>query len=220
MIRFLVIWSLALTVWSVIRPADYAVWLFEIFAGVAGVAVLALTSNRFRFSPLVYVLVAVHFAILAIAAKYTYAEMPLFNWLRDDFGLARNYYDRIGHFFQGFVPALIAREFLLRLGGLRPGKVLTFLCISIALAIAAFWELLEWWVVIVFYPGSGPEWLGTQGDVWDAQSDMFMAFLGGILASTLLTGAHDRSLRKVSPLWAKTSASPARRPGPRDLREP
>lgn len=159
-----------------------------------GVGLLALTHRRFRFSGLVYLLVAVHFTILAVGAKYTYAEMPLFNWLRDAFGLARNYYDRVGHFAQGFFPAIIAREILLRSTPLRPGKMLSFLAASVCLAMSGFYELIEWWVVLVFYPHSGPEWLGLQGDPWDAQQDMFMALLGAVLALALLSRAHDRSL--------------------------
>jgi len=165
---------------------------------VAGVGLLALTYWRFPFSRLVYLLVAVHFTILAVGAKYTYAEMPLFNWLRDTFDLTRNYYDRVGHFAQGFFPALIAREILLRTTPLRPGKMLTFLVASVCLALSAFYELIEWWVVLVFYPESGPEWLGLQGDPWDAQQDMFMALLGAVAALALLSRAHDRSLASLT----------------------
>jgi putative membrane protein len=194
--RVLLISCSVFLIWSAIRPKDYGVWLFEIAAGLIGVTILALTYRRFRFSDFIYLLVAIHFAVLAIAAKYTYAEMPLFNWLRDSLGLARNHFDRVGHFLQGFVPAMIAREFLLRFSPLKPGRILAFLCISIALAISAFWELIEWWTVIVFYPTAGPEWLGTQGDPWDAQWDMFMAFAGAVVSILLLSAAHDRSMKK------------------------
>jgi len=190
----LVVCSVVLA-WSAIRPRSYDVWLFEIFAGLLAVGALALTCRRFRFSGLVYLLVGVHFAVLAVAAKYTYAEMPLFNWIRDAWGLGRNYYDRVGHFFQGFVPALVAREILLRTTRLERGKMLSFIVASICLAISAFWELLEWWMVVFFYPQSGPEWLGSQGDVWDAQGDMFMALTGAVLALIGLSRSHDRSMR-------------------------
>ena len=189
--------SLVLLAWSAIRPLSYDVWLFEIAPGIIGVAALAVTYRWFRFSGLVYVLVGIHFAILAIAAKYTYAEMPLFNWLRDALHLSRNHYDRVGHFAQGFVPAIVAREILLRTTGLRPGKMLAFLCACVCLAISAFWELLEWWVVIFCYPGSGPEWLGLQGDVWDPHWDMFMALAGAVIALALLSRLHDRSITAV-----------------------
>jgi len=130
--------------------------------------------------------------------------MPLFNWLRDTLGLARNHFDRVGHFLQGFVPAMIAREFLLRFSPLKPGKVLAFLCIGIALAISAFWELIEWWTVVLFYPTAGPEWLGTQGDPWDAQWDMFMAVAGAVTSILLLSGTHDRSMTKTQELSDET----------------
>ncbi len=184
----------AILVWSAIRPWSYDVWAFEIAAGVVGVALLVATFRWFRFSNLVYVLVGIHFAILAVAAKYTYAEMPLFNWLRDALHLSRNHYDRVGHFAQGFVPAMIVRELLLRTTGLRRGKMLTFLCACVCLALSAAWELLEWWMVVLFYPSRGPEWLGMQGDPWDAQWDMLMALVGAVAALLLLSRRHDRSM--------------------------
>ncbi|HPD13693.1 MAG TPA: DUF2238 domain-containing protein [Planctomycetota bacterium] len=190
----LVVFCSAVLVWSAIRPHSYDVWAFEIAAGVIGVAVLAALYPRFRFSNLAYVLVAVHFAILAVAAKYTYAEMPLFNWLRDALGLSRNHYDRVGHFAQGFVPAILAREVLRRTAGLRPGGMLSLLCACVCLAISAAWEIIEWWIVVFFYPTSGPEWLGLQGDVWDAQWDMFLALAGAVAALVLLSRRHDRSM--------------------------
>lgn len=188
--------SAALLVWSAIRPFAYDVWLFEIAAGAIGLVVLAATWRRFRFSGLAYLLVGFHFAILAVAAKYTYAEMPLFNWLRDALGLARNHYDRVGHFAQGFVPAILAREVFLRTSGLRPGKMLAFLTVCFCLAFSAFWELLEWWMVVFLYPASGQEWLGTQGDVWDAHWDMFLCLIGAVVALLLLSRAHDRSMAR------------------------
>jgi putative membrane protein len=183
-------------IWSGIKPYDYGVWLFELALGLIGLGILIFTYNRFQFSGLVYVLVGIHFAVLAIGAKYTYAEMPLFNWLRDTFHLARNYYDRVGHFMQGFVPALIVREVLLHKTPLKPGKWLGFLCISVCLAFSAFYELLEWWMVLVFYPKEGANWLGMQGDIWDAQSDMLMALIGAILAIVFLSRLHDKSMKK------------------------
>ncbi|MCX7918458.1 MAG: DUF2238 domain-containing protein [bacterium] len=184
-------------IWSAINPFDYAVWLFELALGLIGIGILIVIYNRFRFSGLVYIWVGIHFAVLAIGAKYTYAEMPVFNWLRDTFHLARNHYDRVGHFMQGFVPALIVREVLLRKTPLKPGGWLGFICIAVCLAISAFYELLEWWMVVVFYPQEGAEWLGMQGDIFDAQKDMLMALIGATLAIVLLSKAHDQSMERV-----------------------
>lgn len=189
--------ALVFFIWSAIKPYDYGVWIFELALGLIGLGILIVIYNRFRFSGLVYILVGIHFAILAIGAKYTYAEMPVFNWLRDTFGLARNYYDRVGHFMQGFVPALIVREVLLRKTPLKPGGWLGFLCVSVCLAFSAFYELLEWWMVLVFYPKEGANWLGMQGDIWDAQGDMLMALIGATLAILLLSRAHDQSMGKI-----------------------
>jgi putative membrane protein len=185
------------TAWSAWRPYDYGTWAFELALGFAGLAVLAATRRRFHMSGLAYALAAVHFVILAAGAKYTYAEMPLFNWLRDALGLARNHFDRVGHFMQGFVPAILAREVLLRTSPLRPGKWLSFLCVAVPLAFSAFYELLEWWMVALFYPSHGPYWLGMQGDPWDAQWDMLMALAGATLAIALLSRLHDRSMRRI-----------------------
>jgi putative membrane protein len=184
-------------VWSLLHPVNYWVWLFEISAGVVGLAVLAATYRRFPFSRLVYVLVGIHFGVLAIAAKYTYAEMPLFNWLREALGLARNHYDRVGHFFQGLVPALITREVLLRQTALKPSKLVSLLCVSVCLAFSAFWELLEWGIAVAFYRENAAAWLGMQGDIWDAQWDMFMALCGATFSIVFLSGVHDRSMAKV-----------------------
>ena len=164
----LVVVALSL-IWSAIRPHDYPTWFFELFLGFAGIAALVALYRRFPFSALVYILAASHFAILAVGAKYTYAEMPLFNWLRDTFHLARNHYDRVGHFAQGFVPAIVAREVLLRTTDLKRGKMVGFLPICVCLALSAFYELLEWWWAVLAYKEKGGDWLGWQGDMWDAQ---------------------------------------------------
>ncbi len=194
---FLFVVGIAL-VWSAVRPRDYGVWIFELSLGLVGVAFLIATRARFPFSGLVYALAAVHFVILACGAKYTYAEMPLFNWLRDAFHLSRNHFDRVGHLAQGFIPAMFVREFLRRTGGLRPGALLGFLCISVCLAFSAFYEILEWWTVLKFYPTSGPEWLGMQGDPWDTQEDMLMALIGSCIAILALSSRHERSMAALS----------------------
>jgi len=185
-------------VWSAIRPMDYGVWIFELSLGLAGVALLVATRRRYPFSGLAYGLAAIHFVILACGAKYTYAEMPLFNWLRDAFHLSRNHFDRVGHLAQGFIPAMFVREFLRRTGGLKPGALVGFLCVSVCLAFSAFYEILEWWIVPKFYPTSGPEWLGMQGDLWDAQEDMLMALIGSSVSILTLSSLHERSMAPLS----------------------
>jgi putative membrane protein len=164
-----------------------------VFPALAAAAILIATYRRFPLTPLVYVLIFLHALVLLVGGHYTYSEMPLFNWLRDEYGLARNYYDRVGHVFQGFVPAMIAREILLRRSPLGPGKWLFFIVTCIALAISAFYELIEWWVAITSEE-SADAFLATQGDVWDTQWDMFLAFLGAIAAQLSLGRLHDRQL--------------------------
>ena len=164
---------------------------------VIALPLLLLTWRRFPLTRLVYCLILLHALILLVGGHYTYAEMPLFNWLRDTFGLARNYYDRVGHVAQGFVPAMVAREILLRTSPLRPGKWLSFLVICVCLAISACYEFLEWWVALA----SGSDavaFLATQGDVWDTQWDMFLCLLGAIAALSLLSHRHDNALRGMA----------------------
>jgi putative membrane protein len=180
--------------WSGIAPHDYATWFFELFIGLIGVAVLVATAPWFRFSTLVYAVVAAHFVILAVGAKYTYAEVPLFDYLRDTLGLARNHFDRLGHFAQGFTPALVTRELLLRQTRIGRGWLLGFLAISVALAFSALYEILEFVWVLAFYSDKGPEWLGMQDDPWDAQWDMLMALAGAATAIVCLSWAQDRSI--------------------------
>src|SRR3989442_8218186 len=181
-------------VWSAIRPQVWGVGIFEVSVGPRGVALLIATRRLFTLSGLVYTLAALHFTILACGAKYTYAEMPLFNWLRDTFHLSRNHFDRVGHLAQGFIPAMFVRELLRRAGGLKPGALLGFLCVSVCLAFSAFYEILEWRVVLTLYPARGPEWLGMQGDPWDAQEDMLMALIGSSISILTLSSLHERSM--------------------------
>ena len=186
----------AIFIWSAIRPHDLFTWSLEVFPAIIGIILLALTYNKFRFTMLVYLLVSVHSIILFIGGHYTYAEVPFFNYLRDTFALDRNYYDRVGHFAQGFIPAIIAREIILRTTPLRKGKMLFFMIVCICLAISAFYEFIEWWVAI----GTGTaadSFLGTQGDVWDTQWDMFLAFCGAIAAQLFVGAWHDRQLTTV-----------------------
>lgn len=183
-------------IWSVIGARDHLTWFLEVFPILIVLPLLVATYARFPLSRLVYVLIAAHAVILMIGAHYTYAEMPFFNWLRDEFHLARNYYDRLGHVAQGFIPAIAVREILLRASPLRPGKWLFFLVTCVALAGSACYELLEWWVAAA----SGSDavaFLATQGDVWDTQWDMLLALVGAIVAQLLLRRVHDRSMAQV-----------------------
>lgn len=187
---------LTVSVWSVINPRDLFTWFLEVLPALIGLVVIIATYKRFRLTTLLYVLICIHATILLIGGHYTYAEMPLFNWLRDTFSLGRNYYDRLGHLAQGFIPAMIAREVLLRLTPLRRGKMLFFIIVCICLAISAFYEFIEWWVAVA--SGSAADaFLGTQGDVWDTQWDMFFAFCGAILALLTLSKYHDKQLKNI-----------------------
>jgi putative membrane protein len=186
----------AVLVWSLIAPHDYFTWLLEVFPVLLAVPVLVGTYRRFRFSTLVYALLAVHAAILMVGGHYTYAEVPLGNWIRDAFGLSRNHYDRLGHLAQGFVPALLVRELLLRRSPLRRGALLFVLVTSVCLAFSALYELFEW-MVAESTGAAADAFLGTQGDVWDTQKDMAMALLGALLAQILLGRLHDRAIVRV-----------------------
>jgi putative membrane protein len=182
--------------WSGWHPHDAFTWMLEVFPVVIGLGVMAATRSRFPLSRLLLALIALHMGILMVGGHYTYAMVPAFDWLRDEFGLARNHYDRVGHFAQGFVPALITREVLLRVSPLRPGRLLGFLAICVAMAISAWYELLEWGVAEL--TGTAADaFLGTQGDVWDTQKDMLFACIGALSAVTLMGRFHDRSLARL-----------------------
>jgi putative membrane protein len=180
-------------IWSLVHPHDYFTWLLEVFPAIAGIAILAATRLRFPLTTLVYTLICAHAVILMIGGHYTYAEVPVGFWMRDLFGLGRNDYDRIGHFAQGFVPALIAREILIRRGVVRRGGWLYFIVVSICLAISALYELLEWRVSVAT-GSAGDAFLGTQGDVWDTQEDMATALVAAMLAPLLLGRWQDRQI--------------------------
>lgn len=189
-----VFWGVLL--WSGVRPYDRFTWFLEVLPAIIGFAIIAKTMRRFPLTPLVYWLILLHCVILMIGGKYTYAQVPLFNWLRDVLELQRNHYDKIGHLAQGFVPAIIARELLLRLTPLTRGRWLAFLILCVCLAVSAFYELIEWWVALL--SGEDAEaFLGTQGYVWDTQSDMGCALLGAIAALLLLPKWHDRQLERL-----------------------
>ena len=184
---------LLVAAWSWVEPRDRFTWYLEALPSFAAAIAIAVAYPRWRFTPLVLALVTVHALILLVGAKYTYAEVPLFNWLRDEYGLARNYYDRVGHFVQGFVPALVAREILLRNAVVRRGPWLFALVTCVCLAISATYELIEWLAAVA--TGEAAEaFLGTQGDVWDTQWDMFLALCGALAAQLALGRWHDREL--------------------------
>jgi putative membrane protein len=179
-------------------PKDLFTWFLEVFPALIGVVVLAVTYYRFRLTTLVYTLICIHSIVLMIGGHYTYAEMPLFNMLRDVFHLSRNYYDRVGHFVQGFVPAVIASEVILRITPLRRGKMFSFIIICICLAISATYEFVEWWVSLAV--GENAEaFLATQGDVWDTQWDMFIALCGAMASLLLLQKLHQKQLDRLLP---------------------
>jgi putative membrane protein len=196
LLGLLVLLSIA-TLWN--PPAGRMSWLLEVGPGLAGVAVLVAVYRRFRMSNLVYVCVFLHVLILVYGGFYTYAMTPLGNWARDTFHFDRNHYDRVGHLALGVFPALYTREILLRTSPLRRGKWLFFIICSICLAIGAFWELLEWWTTLIVASDVGTAFLGSQGDVWDAQWDMLLALVGAMFSLALLGKLHDRSLAKVTP---------------------
>lgn len=177
-------------IWSGIRPHDFFTWVLEVIPAVVAVLVLACTYNSFRLTGLVYFLILVHCIILLIGGHYTYAEVPFFEHL---LGATRNNYDKVGHFAQGFVPALVAREIVLRKNIIPVAAWRSFFIVSFCLAVSAFYELIEWWVALA----SGDDataFLGTQGYVWDTQSDMGFALLGAILGLLILSKLHDRQL--------------------------
>ncbi len=194
-ILWLAVYFLVL-IWSGINPKDYFTWLLEVFPALVGLFIMALTYNKFRLTPLTYFLILIHSVILMVGGHYTYAEVPLFNWIRDTFDMARNNYDKIGHLAQGFIPAVIAREILLRLEIVVKRGWLSFIVICICLAISAFYELIEWWAALL--SGEAAEaFLGTQGYIWDTQSDMALALLGAILSLLLLAKIHDNQIRNI-----------------------
>ena len=176
---------------------DRGTWLLEVFPAVIALAVMWGTRRRIELTSLLYLLIAIHGLILMLGGAYTYARVPLGFWMQDWFGFARNNYDKIGHFAQGFIPAIVAREILLRVFHLPAGKLLTFLCIAICLAISALYELIEWAAALLLGQGAD-EFLGTQGYVWDTQSDMFFALLGAVAAMALLSRWHDRQIDSKS----------------------
>ena len=186
----------AVTIWSGWQPYDRFTWWLEVSPVFAGIAILLATYRRFRFTTLCYALIALHMCVLCVGGHYSYARVPAFDWLRPIFGWERNHYDRLGHLMQGFVPAIIAREVLVRFDVIKQTKWLPFLVVSICLAISSFYELAEWWTALIS-GSAADDFLGSQGDVWDTQSDMCLALIGAVSALAFLSYFHDRGLRKI-----------------------
>jgi len=183
----------ACLVWSGINPADRTTWVLEVFPIFIAVPLLLVTARRFPLTPLAYRLIFVHALILMLGGHYTYAQVPLGFWMQRAFGFSRNHYDRIGHLAQGFVPAILAREVLVRRSPLRPGRWLFFIVLCVCLAISACYEFIEWWSALI--GGSAADaFLGTQGDPFDTQADMLMALIGAFAAQLLLARLHDRQI--------------------------
>ena len=188
---------LAVLIWSGIGPHDYPTWLLEVAPALSAAAILWFTRRRFPLTRLTYVLILIHCIILMIGGHYTYAEVPLGDWIREAFDQSRNDYDKLGHFAQGFIPAIVAREILIRKKVVNYAAWRDFLIVCICLAISAFYEIIEWWVALL--SGEAAEsFLGTQGYIWDTQSDMWLALLGAVFALVLLSRLHDRQLARVS----------------------
>jgi putative membrane protein len=199
MSRNAILWSAvfgAVFIWSAIDPRDRLTWLLEVAPALGGALVLAATHRRFPLTPLSYWLVLIHCCILMVGGHYTYAEVPAFDWLGDALGWQRNNYDKLGHLAQGLVPAILAREVLIRQQVVRGTAWRDLLVVCFCLALSAFYELLEWWVALLAGAAS-EEFLGTQGYVWDTQSDMAWALFGALLALIALGRWHDRQLGRL-----------------------
>ncbi|MGH8195757.1 MAG: DUF2238 domain-containing protein [Woeseiaceae bacterium] len=186
----------AILAWSAIEPKDYATWTLEVLPAIAAAAVLWFTRHRFPLTRMLYLLILVHCMVLIVGGHYTYAEVPLFDWIRDAFGQERNNYDKLGHFMQGFVPAIVAREITIRKAVFVNAEWRNLFIVGLCMGISAVYELVEW-VVALISDEAAEAFLGTQGDVWDTQSDMAFALAGAILALILLGRLHDRQMKSA-----------------------
>ncbi|HEX8924815.1 MAG TPA: DUF2238 domain-containing protein [Terriglobales bacterium] len=183
--------------WSGIRPYSYFTWFLEIVPALIALAVLAATWRRFKFTTLVYTMICLHAIILMVGGHYTYARVPLFNWISAALHLTRNYYDRVGHFAQGFVPAMVAREIFVRRGVVKKGGWTVFLVICLCMAVSAWYELFEYGVAVATGTAAD-DFLGSQGDVWDTQNDMLLCFIGCSTAMLAMRGWHDRAMNRLA----------------------
>ncbi|MEA3505341.1 MAG: DUF2238 domain-containing protein [Bacteroidota bacterium] len=185
----------AVLTWSAINPKDYFIWILEVLPAIIALVILAVTYKEFRFTNLVYLLILIHCVILMVGGHYTYAEVPLFDWIKEVFDQSRNNYDKIGHLAQGFIPAMIAREIMIKNRVVNSAKWLSFIVVTICMAISVTYELIEWFVAE--QTGESSEsFLGTQGYIWDTQSDMLYATIGAVLALIILSKMHDRLISK------------------------
>lgn len=184
-------------VWSGIEPKDTTTWMLEVAPAIVGAAIMLATRKRFPLTRLVYALILIHCVILMVGGHYTYAEVPAGDWFRDLFEPPRNNYDKLGHLAQGFIPAMIAREVVIRLDVFNSAAWRNFFIVCFCLAVSAFYELIEWWVALTS-DEAADAFLGTQGYVWDTQSDMFVALIGAVLALLLLSRLHDRQLAEFA----------------------
>ena len=185
--------ALAISGW---RPYERVTWLLEVAPVLIALPVLIATRRSYPLTTLLYWLIFAHALVLILGGAYTYARVPLGAWVQQAFDLSRNPYDKLGHFMQGFVPAILAREILVRGNFARGRRMVAFLCVCIALAISAVYELVEWWAALALGQGAD-EFLGTQGDPWDTQSDMFLALIGSVVALISLSSVHDRQLEAL-----------------------
>ena len=195
-IAWLVIF-LAVLIWSGINPKDFTTWVLEVLPALIAIVLLFYTRNRFPLTTLTYTLILIHCVILMVGGHYTYAEVPIGDLFRDLFDGTRNNYDKLGHFAQGFIPAIVAREISIRLNVFNSRAWMNFFVIAMCLGISAFYELIEWWVALLS-DEAAEAFLGTQGYVWDTQSDMGLALLGAIMALALLAKVHDRQLARLA----------------------
>ena len=192
---FITLFLLGLLI-SAINPHDYFTWILEVFPGIIGLLILIFTFRKFRFSDLTYFLILIHCYILFIGGHYTYAEVPLFDWIKDILHQSRNNYDKVGHFAQGFVPALIVRELFIRKHIVKQGNWLSFLTVCVCISISVFYEFLEWFVAVVSGQ-SADSFLGTQGYVWDTQSDILYALIGAFFMIVFVSKFHDKQITKL-----------------------
>ncbi|MGB2579295.1 putative membrane protein [Elusimicrobium simillimum] len=183
-------------VWSGISPYDRLTWYMEVAPAIIGAAILIATYKKFKFTDITYCLIAFFCVILIVGGKYTYALVPVGDYVKDLFDMSRNHYDRMGHFFQGVIPALVAREILIRITKVGRGKMLFFLCVCVAMFVSSTYELIEWAAAELVADGAA-DFLGSQGDIWDAQKDMFMCLLGGTFAQLVCAKWQDRQMQKL-----------------------
>jgi putative membrane protein len=196
MLALLLVVTLIALVVSGWRPYDRLTWLMEVAPVLIAIPILVATRRRFPLTTLLYWLIFAHALVLILGGAYTYARVPLGAWVQQAFDLTRNPYDKLGHFMQGFVPAMVAREILIRGKFVSGQRMVAFLCVCIALAISATYELVEWWAALALGQGAD-EFLGTQGDPWDTQSDMCLALIGAVIALISLAAVHDRQLEAL-----------------------